>query len=198
MKKAIVGLTVLMFAMMAPSLFAQEHDHGEVGAFGDYFRLGELGNANFLGLGGRAGFNVAPHVQLEGQMAYDFARSFDFVNDSTIGTTIGTTISRSSVTLLHGLFGPKFILGTDHARFFGTVQGGFLRFGVNHGNTINSFTNSINSFGDSSTHGAMYPGVGGELYVGPVGLRLDVGDFIYFRNGAQNNLSVRFGPQIKF
>jgi len=25
-----------------------------------------------------------------------------------------------------------------------------------------------------------------------------VGDFIYFRNGAQNNLSVRFGPQIKF
>jgi hypothetical protein len=194
MKKAIVGLTVLAFAMMAPSLFAQEHDHGEVGAFGDYLRLSEAGNANFLGVGGRVGFNVAPRVQLEGQMAYDFEQSFDFTN----GSTLGPTISRSSLTLLHGLFGPKFILGTDHARFFGTVQGGFLRFGVNNGTTANSFTNSIRSFGDSSTRGAMYPGVGGEFYVGPLGLRLDVGDFIYFNNGAQNNLSVRFGPQIKF
>jgi len=194
MKKAIVGLTVLAFAMMAPSLFAQEHDHGEVGAFGDYLRLSEAGNANFLGVGGRVGFNVAPRVQLEGQMAYNFEQSFDFTN----GSTLGPTISRSSLTLLLGLFGPKFILGTDHARFFGTVQGGFLRFGVNNGTTANSFTNAISSFGDSSTRGAMYPGVGGEFYVGPLGLRLDVGDFIYFNNGAQNNLSVRFGPQIKF
>jgi hypothetical protein len=194
MKKAIVGLTVLVFAMIVPSLFAQEHDHGEVGVFGDYFRLSEAGNANFMGVGGRVGFNVAPRVQLEGQMAYDFEQSFDFTN----GSTSGTTISRSSLTLLHGLFGPKVTVGTDHARFFGTVQGGFLRFGVNNGSTSNSFATSIDNFGDSSTHGAMYPGIGGEFYVGPVGLRLDVGDFIYFSNGAQNNLTVRFGPQIKF
>jgi hypothetical protein len=194
MKKMTVGLAVLAFAMTVPSLFAQEQDHGEVGVFGDYFRLSEAGNANFEGVGGRVGFNVAPRVQLEGQMAYDFEQSFNFAN----GSTFGATVSRSSLTLLHGLFGPKFTLGTDHARFFGTFQGGFMRFGVNNGSTSNSFANSINSFGDSSTHGAMYPGVGGEFYVGPVGLRLDVGDFIYFNNGAQNNVSVRFGPQIKF
>ena len=194
MKRTIVGMAVLALAMTAPSVFAQEGDHGEVGVFGDYFRLGEAGNANFAGVGGRIGFNVARRVQLEAQMGYDFEQSFTFTNGSTFGTTLG----RSSLTLLHGLFGPKAEIGTDHARFFGTVQGGFMRFGVNNGSTGNSFTSSISSFGDSATHGAMYPGVGGEFYVGPVGLRLDVGDFIYFNNGAQHNLAVRFGPQIKF
>ena len=194
MKQLMIGLAVLAFAMTAPCLFAQEHDHGEVGVFGDYFRLSEAGDQNFLGVGGRIGFNVAPRVQLEGQMTYDFEQSFTATSPSSVTTTVG----RSNVTLLHGLFGPKFVLGTDHARFFGTVQGGFLRFGVNNGSTSNSFSSSVDAFGDTATHGAMYPGVGGEFYVGPVGLRIDVGDFIYFNNGGQNNLVVKFGPQIKF
>jgi hypothetical protein len=29
-------------------------------------------------------------------------------------------------------------------------------------------------------------------------LRMDVGDFIYWDGGAQHNLQVKFGPQIKF
>lgn len=194
MNRVVVGFTLVAFAMMAPSVFAQEHDHGEAGVYGDYFRLGEAGNANFLGVGGRVGFNVAPRVQLEGQMTYDFEQSFNFTNSTTITTTVG----RSSLTLLHGLFGPKFELGTEHARFFGTVQGGFIRFGAANGTVSNAFTSSISNFGDTATHGALYPGVGGEFYVGPVGLRIDVGDFIYWNNGAQNNLTVRFGPQIKF
>src|SRR5262249_20699117 len=160
--------------------------HGEVGVFADYFRLGEAGNGNFEGIGARLGFNVAPRVQLEGQMTYDFERSFTFNNTPT---TTAATISRSSLTLLHGLFGPKFIAGSDHARIFGTVQGGFIRFGVSNGSVASSFASSIGDFGDSSTHGAFYPGAGAEFYVGPVGLRLDVGDFIYWNNGAHNNLS---------
>jgi hypothetical protein len=96
------------------------------------------------------------------------------------------------------LFGPKLELGTDHARFFGTVQGGFIRFGVANGSNTNSFTDTVSGFGDTATHGAMYPGVGGEFYVGPVGLRIDVGDFIYWNDGAQHNLAVKFGPQFKF
>jgi hypothetical protein len=195
MKTMAVACAVIALAMAAPSVFAQEHDHGEFGVYGDYFRLSEAGNANFEGVGGRIGFNVAPRVQLEGQMTYDFQQSFTFNNNSGIS---GATIGNSSLTLWHGLFGPKFILGTDHARFFGTVQGGFIRFGAAGGSEATSFTNSVGSFGDTATHGAMYPGVGGEFYVGPVGLRLDVGDFIYFNNGAQHNLSVKFGPQIKF
>jgi hypothetical protein len=194
MKRVIVLLAASAFIMAAPSLFAQEHDHGEFGVFGDYLRLNQAGNTDYLGLGGRVGFNVAPRVQLEGQMTYDFAQSFTSTTTSSITTSVG----RSNVTLWHGLFGPKFELGTDHARFFGTVQGGFIRFGVASGSTSNSFTDTVSGFGDTATHGAMYPGVGGEFYVGPVGLRVDVGDFIYWNSGAQHNLAIKFGPHFKF
>ena len=191
MKQIAIGSVVLTLLVLgAPSLFAQEHDHGEIGVFGDYFRLSEGNDRNFEGIGGRIGFNVAPRVQLEGQMTYDFEQSF------TTGT--GATITRSSLTLLHGLFGPKFTGGTEHARIFGTVQGGFIRLGVPQGSDLNSLTSSIAKFGDSSTHGALYPGVGAEFYVGHVGLRVDAGDFIYFSDGAHHNLSVKFGPQFRF
>ena len=195
MKTMAVACAVLALAMTAPSVFAQERDHGEIGVYGDYFRLSEAGNANFEGVGGRIGFNVAPRVQLEGQMTYDFEQSFTTTTNTGV---FAGTIGRSSLTLWHGLFGPKLVLGTDHARFFGTVQGGFMHFGVSNGSVSNSFTTSVDQFGGNATHGAMYPGVGGEFYVGPVGLRLDIGDFIYWNNGAQHNLNVRFGPQIKF
>ena len=187
----VVGPVALGLVLLCPALFAQEHDHGEIGVFGDYFRLNEAGNANFAGIGGRVGFNVAPRVQLEGQLTYDFEQSFRLSSTSA-------TISRSSLTLLHGLFGPKVTAGTEHARIFGTVQGGFIRFDAAKGSVLNGFTNSITNFGDSSTHGVFYPGAGTEFYVGRVGLRLDVGDFIYWNNGTRHNLNVRFGPQIKF
>jgi hypothetical protein len=73
-----------------------------------------------------------------------------------------------------------------------------FRFGVNNGTVVTGLSSSLHNLGDSSTHGALYPGVGTELYVGPVGLRLDVGDLIYWGGGAHHNLSVSFGPQIKF
>jgi hypothetical protein len=37
-----------------------------------------------------------------------------------------------------------------------------------------------------------------EAFWGPFGLRLDVGDEIYFDNGAQNNVKVEFGPHLRF
>jgi hypothetical protein len=189
----VVGLALLVLTA-APSVFAQERDHGEIGVYGDYFRLNALGNADYVGVGGRVGFNVAPKVQLEAQMAYDFAQSFTRITSTTFTTTVGQT----SINLLHGLFGPKFSLGTDHARLFGTVQGGFIRFGVSNSGPGSGFVNSVGNFGDTNTNGAIYPGGGGEFYVGPIGVRIDVGDFIYFSGGAHNNLVVKFGPQIKF
>jgi hypothetical protein len=46
--------------------------------------------------------------------------------------------------------------------------------------------------------GAVYPGGGIEAYLGPIGLRIDVGDEIYFQSGAHNNLRLTFGPSIRF
>jgi len=49
-----------------------------------------------------------------------------------------------------------------------------------------------------NTHGVFYPGVGVEAFAGPVGLRLDVGDEMYFLDGAHNNLRIAAGPQFRF
>jgi hypothetical protein len=44
----------------------------------------------------------------------------------------------------------------------------------------------------------MYPGAGVEASLGPVGLRFEMGDDIYFNNGAHNNLRITFGPILRF
>ena len=49
-----------------------------------------------------------------------------------------------------------------------------------------------------NTAAAIYPGLGVEGFFGPIGLRADVGDEIYFKNGTRNNLRVTFGPTIRF
>jgi len=37
-----------------------------------------------------------------------------------------------------------------------------------------------------------------QAHLGPIGLRLDVGDEMYFNNGAHHNLRVAFGPVFRF
>lgn len=44
---------------------------------------------------------------------------------------------------------------------------------------------------------ALMPGGGVEGFIGPVGLRLDVGDEMYFNHGT-NHLKITFGPCIRF
>src|SRR5262249_60333952 len=101
MKQMAIGSVVLTLLVLgAPSLLAQEHDHGEIGVFGDYFRLSEGNDRNFEGIGGRVGINMAPRVQLGGQMREHFER--------TLKTGSGGAINRARVTLPHGLSGPQF------------------------------------------------------------------------------------------
>jgi hypothetical protein len=45
---------------------------------------------------------------------------------------------------------------------------------------------------------ALYPGGGAEASLGPVGLRFELGDEIYFNNGAHNSLRITFGQTLKF
>jgi hypothetical protein len=49
-----------------------------------------------------------------------------------------------------------------------------------------------------NTSAAIYPGLGVEGFAGPIGLRLEAGDEIYFKNGTHNNVRVTFGPTIRF
>src|SRR5512146_330343 len=103
--KRFAMLTVLALAFAVPAAFAQ--DHGEVGVFADYVRLHHANDASFLGLGGRAGFNVHRSVQLEAEMSYDFERNVT----TTFSSGATTNFFRSDLRLIHGLFGPKFQTG---------------------------------------------------------------------------------------
>jgi hypothetical protein len=49
-----------------------------------------------------------------------------------------------------------------------------------------------------ATYFAVYPGGGIEAFAGPIGLRAEIGDDIYFNSGAHNNLRVTVGPQLRF
>ncbi len=192
MKRIPFALIAALLLTAAPAMFAQ--NHGEVGVFADYVRLHHADDANFVGLGGRAAFNIHPNIQLEGEMSYDFARSF-----TTTTTTGGTvTVNRSDLRLLHGLFGPKIQTGGQAIRAFATVKGGFLNFGVNNQTPINGFPTQIGNVASGDTNGVLYPGGGVEFFAGPFGLRLEAGDLIYFDNGANHNLRITFGPQIRF
>ena len=192
-------LAALMIALTlcAPAVFAQ--NHGEIGAFVDWTRLRHANNTNFFGLGGRVGFNASENVQFEAQMAYDFEQSFTNTGSVSSGFNSTTNLSRTSLRMLHGLFGPKIQTGGGAVRLFATVQGGFLKFSVSNPNTATTtaFSNSVNIF-QGDTNGVLYPGGGIEFYAGPIGLRVDVGDEIYFDRGANHNLKFMFGPQFRF
>jgi hypothetical protein len=193
-------IVALGLGLAAPGLVVAQstENHGEVGVFADYFRFTPgSSTTNFVGVGGRLGINVHPNIMLEGEMNYDFKRNYTNAFNNGVTTSFVTT----GVRPLTGLFGPKIQAGTSGPiRVFVTGKMGFVNIdetmsGVVSGTT---FTNAVNGVGGSGTHLAFYPGGGVEGFIGPVGLRLEVGDEIYLNNGTFNNLRVTFGPHIRF
>ena len=193
MRKLVLATIAAMFLMTVPAVLAQ--DHAEVGVFADYVRLHHADNANFWGLGGRVGFNVHSHVQLEADMAYDFERNFT-TTSSTGGTT--TFVQSNGLRLWHGSFGPKFQTNVGPVRAFFVLKGGFLNFGVSNKGTTSGFVDQVGSFGGGDTNGVFYPGGGVEFFAGPIGLRIDAGDLMYFDRGANHNFSLTVGPTFRF
>jgi hypothetical protein len=178
-------------------LLAQESestDHAEVGIFAEYFRFSDPGpTSNYFGLGGRAAFNLRPSVQLEAEMGYDFERNY--TNTFSNGVTIVDVTGR--LRTLHGLFGPKFQTGSGPLRLFVTGKVGFENFSGTNLGVPTGFASAVGLTGNA-TYFALYPGGGIEAFVGPFGVRAEVGDNIFFNNGAHNNLRVTFGPQFRF
>lgn len=181
-------LIAALSCLTAPWVVAQQKV--TVDAFGDYTRIGAI-STNFWGLGARVGYDTGHHLALEGETSYDFDRSYGGYLAGLPGNP--PTPYTSSVHLWSGLFGPKFEIGGP-VKLFVVAKGGFLNFAG--GNP--AFANQVGSFSSGSTYGVFYPGGGIEGHLGPVGLRLDVGDDIYFNNGANNNLKVEFGPTFRF
>jgi hypothetical protein len=195
--KRFLGVLAASMFFIAPMLVAQESghmDHVEVGAFVNYYRLSDPGpTRNFLGLGGRAAVGIRPSIQLEAEMAYDFKRDYT----STFDNGVSSTNVTSRLRTLHGFFGPKFQTGSGPIRLFLTGKVGFDNFSVTGANAPTGFTNSV-GLGTGATYFAVYPGGGLEAFAGPIGIRLEAGDDIFFNGGAHNNLRVSVGPQFRF
>jgi hypothetical protein len=179
-----------------PALLAQDHqDHVEIGAFADYFRLSSVTpQENFVGLGGRAAFNVHPSIQIEAEMAYDFNRSYT----QTYSNGVSSELVTSRLRTLHGFFGPKFQTGSGPFRFFVTGKAGFENFTISDSNNATTGFTSAVGLTNGTTRFAVYPGGGIEGFAGPFGVRAEVGDDIYFLSGAHNNLRISLGPQFRF
>ena len=194
MKRYLGLILVSLCCAAAPMVMAQSSDHVEVGVFADYLRFGQTDpNINFLGLGARAAVNFHSSVQLEAEMAYDFKRNFTNTFDN--GVTIVTVTSHFRT--LQGYVGPKFQTGSGPFRVFVTGKVGFNNFNVTSQSPGAGFKSSV-GLDTGRTDFAIYPGGGVEAFAGPIGLRAEIGDDIYFDHGAHNNLRVTFGPQFRF
>jgi hypothetical protein len=195
MQRSLV-LAVLGFLLAAPALMAQESaNHIEVGAFAEYFNLSRTSpHINFVGVGGRAAFNVRSNVQIEAEMAYDFKRNFT----TTFSDGINTQFVDTRLRTLHALFGPKFGTSGGPVRLFGTFKVGLINFSVSDQNAGSGFQSAIGDVTTGNTATAIYPGFGVEGFLGPIGLRAEVGDEVYFKNGTHNNLRATFGPTFRF
>lgn len=191
---------LLLVACVAFPVFASaqrpESDHFQVGAYADYFHLSQT-NTNLAGLGGRLTFTAYRQLKLEGEMNYDFNQVFtERFTDSAGGSV---AVNRSNLRLLHGLFGPKLELGHSSFHPFVTAKGGFANFRLdNRPATFDTFFSSVDNLRSKDVSAVFYPSGGLEGHLGPVGLRLDVGDEIYFSGGAHHNVRVAFGPYIRF
>ena len=188
--------TLIALSLFSPIVAAQGYSasHAEFGVYADYFRLNQT-ETNLGGIGARLSVNANPYLQLEAQMAYDFSQGFTEGFTSSGGTLV---VQRSSLRLLHGSFGPK-LQTSGPVRFFVTAKGGFDDFGFSNAPaTLGTFTGTVSRLRADNVNAVFYPGGGVETFLGPIGLRLDVGDEMYFNHGAHHNLSVTFCPTIRF
>ena len=192
-KFALIVVALLLCARS--SSFAQKRV--EAGVFLDYLSISQTNTGNF-GVGGRFGWGIHRNVMMEGELAYDYGINFDEAYRNITNGNI-TAIERTSVGVTHGLFGPTLKPAKGGFRPFATLKGGFVDFRLSPSLLpVGTVVSTILGIRTSSLNFAIYPGGGVEASVGPVGLRLELGDEIYFNSGAHNNLRITFGPILRF
>ena len=187
-------VVLLLCAGMVP---ARAQSRMDAGVFLDYLDVSQTQTPNF-GLGARFGYRVHHDVMLEGELAYDYGVNF---NELYVNVTNGkvAAIEKTSIGVTDGLIGPTLEPAHGHLRPFVTLKGGFIDFRLSpsllpYGTVVNS----VLGIRDSNVNAALYPGGGVEASLGPVGLRLEFGDLVYFNQGGHNNLRITFGPIVRF
>lgn len=189
------ALLSLALICLSTASFAQSRM--EAGVFVDYLSISQTKTNNF-GLGARFGYRVHHDVQLEGELAYDYGINFDEAYRNISNGNIGA-IERTSIGVTHGLIGPKIQPSGGGFRPFVTVKGGFVDFRLSPSLLpYSNVASTILGIRTSNLNAALYPAGGIEAALGPVALRFEMGDEIYFNNGGHNNLRITFGPILRF
>jgi hypothetical protein len=190
-------LTLLLLVVPLLATVSQAQSRMEAGIFVDYLSISQTSTANF-GLGARFGYRVHHDVLLEGELAYDYGINFDEVYRNISNGNI-TAIARTSIGVTHGLIGPKLQPGGGGFRPFVTLKAGFMDFRLSPSLLpYSDVASTILGIRTSNLNAALYPAGGVEAALGPVGLRFEIGDEIYFNNGGHNNLRITFGPILRF
>jgi hypothetical protein len=189
-------LTLLLLALPL-STFSQAQSRMEAGVFLDSLSISQTNTDNF-GLGARFGYRVHQNVMLEGELAYDYGLNFDEAYRNISNGNV-TAIERTSIGITHGLIGPMVQPAHGHFRPFATLKAGFIDFRLSPSLLpYSTVVSSVLGLRTSNLNAALYPAGGAEVSLGPVGLRLEFGDEIYFNRGAHNNLRISFGPIVRF
>lgn len=193
MRKALLVLVTVLFCASA----ACAQSRMEAGVLLDYLDVSQTQTPN-LGIGARFGYRAHRNVMLEGELAYDYGVNFNELYVDIANQRV-TAIERTSIGVTDGLFGPMIEPAHRHLRPFATLKAGFIDFRLSPSLLpYSSVASTIFGLRTSNLNAALYPGGGAEASLGPLGLRLEFGDLIYFNNGAHNNLRVTFGPIVRF
>jgi hypothetical protein len=135
---------------------------------------------------------------MEGELAYDYGINFDEAYRNIANGNL-SAIEHTSIGITHGLFGPKLQPAGGGFRPFVTLKGGFIDFRLSPSLLpYSDVVSSVLGLRTSNLNAAIYPAAGVEAALGPLGLRLEAGDEIYFNTGAHHNLRITFGPILRF
>ena len=181
----------------AGSLQAFAQSRVEAGVLLDYLSVSQT-NTDNVGLGARLGYRIHRGVMMEGELTYDYGVNFNEVYVDISNGNV-SAIERTSIGVTDGLFGLMVEPPRRHLRPFATLKAGFADFRLSPSLLpYSGLASSVFGIRTSNLNAALYPGGGAEASLGPVGLRLEFGDLIYFNNGAHNNLRITFGPILRF
>jgi len=187
---------IALFALLLASSLSSAQKRIEAGVLLDYLGVSDTRTSNF-GIGGRFGYRIHHNVMFEGEVAYDYGINFDELYLNVARGSLAA-IERTSIGVTQGLFGPK-VQPRGRFRPFVTVKAGFIDFRFS--SSLLPYSNVVSTIlglRESRLNIAIYPAGGVEAAVGPLGLRFELGDEIYFNDGAHNNLRITFGPFLRF
>lgn len=188
-------LTLILLLFATTPLLSQKRV--ELGVFIDYVNISQTSTNNF-GVGARFGYSIHRNVMLEGELAYDYGINFDEAYRNIVNGNL-TAIKHTSIGVTHGLAGPKLQPSGGGLRPFITLKAGFMDFRLSPSLLPSSqLASVVLGLRTSNLSAALYPAAGVEASLGPLGLRFETGDEIYFNSGAHHNLRIVFGPILRF